>query len=529
MTKRPPPTLTTLLPLLLATLTIALAAACGNGDAGTPSSQAPTLLPTPTKGPPTPVPTHSPVIDYQNPLFRTLSFEEQDCLTRAAPPEMAGDPSQMLGLPPGSPGVSDTITCLSPESLEMLLTTQIQPGSQATADAVLACLSQQNVGTQLKQTGDSTARETGAMIQAAALTLSTCLFPGQWADTNLPQDQLGQLRCMAERGTTPDQLAGRTVEDNREDLTRCISEDEIPTNPNATLTPPPTGAGTGPTPQLAPLPTPSHPLYALLTAPERRCLDDAAEGDPSDALRLRDHAPDTRPALRCLSAANVTRLMAHEITGHIPSLNPVATACLASENIAEQAAAALPPTGRSAPPASFLLMLPAQFVLAQCVTPEQWTDLNYPPGQNRLLQCVAEEGVNTKDLILAAVTEDPTLLGWLEQISRRCAATRAPVQATPPAIQPGTAIQDHPLYETAAGLVRRYTGSQPPPTLVSATPYTWGNGAMGCAKAGMAYTAAEIRGHVLLLVQAGNIHQVHSNQRGTIMFVVRDCLGGPEP
>ena len=512
----PKPFLRTL--LLIAALTL-LTAACGGErptappDTAAPepttapqSTPAPSLdQPTNTAPPPTPV--------LENPQYNQLSDEEQACLAAEAPTQAVGDPSTVLTLPGNQHTQQAILHCLLPESMDHLLTSEITAEAPDLTTTVLRCLNDDSVGTKARVLSRTPLPGIGAVLQAAAFTVANCLDPEEWALTGLPTQLHQANRCLTAQGHTTRQVMESTPAAHAEAQHRC-----------GRVEPPPTVSPTSPTDPETHMPDPAHPLYAVLTEPEQTCLDNLTQGDPSLPLFILDHTIDTAATLRCLTPEGITKLLAHEITAHDPSLNPVVAACLDSHNIGIQVASTPLPKNQETQ-AGFLALLPARFALAQCVTPELWNALGHPASQQQVLKCTAEQGVTAHHLLHAALGTNADIMALLEEAYALCPP---PITSPPPPANPADPVQ-HPLYEAAATTVMQFTGSQTPPSLIAATEYTWNNGSMGCGHPGQVYTEALIPGYVFTLIQDTRTIRVHSNERGTIMFVPEACIGGPTP
>lgn len=266
-----------------------------------------------------------------------------------------------------------------------------------------------------------------------------------------------------------------------------------------------------------PAPRPEDPLLAALTKPELACLDLA--GMPPNHLLHNESNP--APALACLSAPNVDLLMARLVTLNHPAMAPEAARCFSQLKLGETAKAFPSPPEAQATP--FLLMAGASYALANCLSKERWTALGYSRQQHRLYACIFSQGVTIAELLEAVFSGKDDIANRVED---NAAACEPPPESPEPA--DGNA-QQHPRFPAAAEVARRHTGSPEAASLISIREHIWNNGAMGCPQPGQVYTEALVDSYIVQIGLGPQTVRVHSNRRGTIMFVPTNCLGGPTP
>lgn len=262
-------------------------------------------------------------------------------------------------------------------------------------------------------------------------------------------------------------------------------------------------------------PEPEDPLITALSGTELQCLELA--GIPPEHL-LHPHS-NQAPAIACLSAANVDLLAARLVTLDNPALAPAAARCLSQQQLGDTAKTFPEPAA-----AHSLLTAAAGYALSRCLTQEQWATLGHGERQRQLYACMSSHGIATSDLLEALFSANQEAIRQVEHRAAECEPSMPE-----PHESPGGAPPQHPRFPAAADAARRHTGSPGAATLISVQEYTWSNGAMGCPQPGQAYTEALVQGYVIQVGLGPHTVRVHSNRRGTIMFVPVNCVGGPTP
>lgn len=349
------------------------------------------------------------------------------------------------------------------------------------------------------------------MLLTLTLALIACAGPEPTATRHVPKPATAPTAIQPTTPYRPNATATPA------DTTKPTPARHAEANRKATAEP---GKAPRPLPGTPDVSTPTEPqnadpLLAALSEPELQCLK-LAEIPPDHLLNAESNPAQ---ALACLSAPNVDLLMARLATLNHPALAPAAAGCLSQQKLGETAKAF--PTPPEAQASSFLLMAAASYALATCLSQEHWTALGYSQQQRQLYNCIYSQGVTTEDLLEAVFSGDQEAINRVEDRVSDC---------EPPTIEPpaGTAPQ-HPRFPAAADVARRHTGSPEAATLISAQEYTWSNGAMGCPQPGQVYTEALVDGYVIHLGLGPQTVRVHSNRRGTIMFVPVNCISGPAP